>query len=352
VAYLQRERRRRTQRVIGVLIVIVIGALAVSAWLNTSGASADKQAAAEKKPPALKPLVPPIKPTPTTRSAIERPVQPAPAPVPKANAPVTIVPSNTQPASGPADATGISRELQAGLKAKKNNKPLEARIRINKSLHRGLSAAEAQIARQALTELANHTLFTRSVIDDDPLVTWHIIQSGDTLGKIAQKACISEDLLAKINGLPDKNFIRQGQGIKVLQGPFHAVISKREHLMHLYLQNVYCRTLRVALGENGSTPTGKWKVSNHQSNPPWTDPRTGKRWHPDDPNNPLGEYWIGLEGIAGNAVGQFGYGIHGTIEPETIGQDVSMGCVRLAADDIAWVYQLLMPGHSMVTIHE
>ena len=75
-----------------------------------------------------------------------------------------------------------------------------------------------------------------------------------------------------------------------------------------------------------------------------------RRYHSDDPTNPIGEYWIGLEGIEGDAAGAVGYGIHGTNEPQTIGQDVSLGCVRLGPEDIAFVYKVLLPGASMVTI--
>ena len=70
---------------------------------------------------------------------------------------------------------------------------------------------------------------------------------------------------------------------------------------------------------------------------------------PDDPKNPLGEHWIGLKGIDGDAVGREGYGIHGTIEPEAIGKAVSLGCVRMQNRDVEFLYKLLLPGHSTVT---
>ena len=64
----------------------------------------------------------------------------------------------------------------------------------------------------------------------------------------------------------------------------------------------------------------------------------------------MGERWIGLEGVKGNAVGREGYGIHGTIEPESIGKAVSMGCVRMLNEDVAFLYDLMLPGRSTVTI--
>jgi lipoprotein-anchoring transpeptidase ErfK/SrfK len=122
--------------------------------------------------------------------------------------------------------------------------------------------------------------------------------------------------------------------------------------MHVFLGDVYVRSFKVALGAEGKTPTGKWRVTSRQANPSWVDPQTGKRYHADDPANPIGEYWVGLEGLEGAAVGAFGYGIHGTNEPQTIGRDVSLGCIRLAPDDIEFVYKLLLPGASFVTTTE
>jgi len=269
---------------------------------------------------------------------------------------VRIVAPTTQPGlesvPGKADLPPGTSALATGLALLEDGKLVEARTHLNEALRAGLSLPEVATARTRLAELADRTLFSKAILSGDPLVMRYVVTSGDTLGRLSRRVKVSEDILAEINRLPNKNFIREGQTLKLLKGPFHAVISKRRHEMDVFLQNTYVRTFRVALGENGSTPTGLWRVANHLENPDWTDPRTGKKWHPDDPANPIGEYWIGLEGIEGECVGQVGYGIHGTIEPETIGQDVSMGCVRLAADDIAFVYKLLLPGESLVSITE
>jgi lipoprotein-anchoring transpeptidase ErfK/SrfK len=72
----------------------------------------------------------------------------------------------------------------------------------------------------------------------------------------------------------------------------------------------------------------------------------------DDPANPLGEFWIGLTGIDGHAVGKESYGIHGTIEPDSIGKQASMGCIRMGADDITMVFELLVEGKSTVIVRE
>ncbi|HSW44602.1 MAG TPA: L,D-transpeptidase family protein [Phycisphaerae bacterium] len=398
--YLRRDRRRRQRRFVAMSIAVTAAVLVVT-WPrqetlidldrlpllsglrslpSTEDASPPSAAGQETPEPALRPLtsLTPASsqpsdlsgstthpaaadagPTTGSSAASGRPVpqsppvagrladQAVPGVLAKVISPVT------QPAGDlNANPHAAARLLQEGLDLWKKNQLLEARDKLNTALHSGLTVAEARIAREALADLADRTIFNGSVVEGDPLAKWHYVTSGDKLNRIARSAQISEDLLARINGMRNKDFLREGRSIKVLQGPFHASICKRDHEMHLYLRHVYVWTARVALGENGKTPTGVWKIANRLENPPWIDPRDGKVYHPDDPANPLGEFWIGMEGIDGLAVGRSGFGIHGTIEPETIGQDVSLGCVRLAPEDIALVYRLLEPGASHVVTHE
>jgi len=259
-------------------------------------------------------------------------------------------PPSTQPARGNTLQAGV--ELRAAEAAQKGNYLISARSHFNRALQSGLNVKEAQRVRKQMADLADKTVFSLRVTDNDPLVGYHVVNKGEYLATIAKRYKISDDLLAQINNIQNKNRIWEGQRLKIIKGPFHALIDKSDHLLHVHLQDVYVRSYRVALGANGSTPTGKWRVGTRQKNPMWVDPKTHKRWASNDPKNPIGEYWISLKGTEGNAMGQVGYGIHGTIEPKTIGQDVSLGCIRLAPKDIETVYKMLMSGHSMVTVVE
>lgn len=303
----------------------------------------------DRREPALRPLTePPITPLTSLDAAGEPPPVSTSLPV-TAMLPPATGPASTQPAAV-EDPVQARNDYQAGLDAWQAGDLLAARTLLNRALRGGLAPEHTERAREALADVARRTLFTRASITGDPLVDYYVVQREENLQKIARQYKVCEDLLAEINALSSKHFIREGQRLKVLRGPFHATVDKSDHLMHIYLGDVYVATYRVALGVNGTTPTGRWKVVNRQENPSWVDPRTGQRWHANDPQNPLGEYWIGLEGVEGDALRQVGYGIHGTIEPETIGQDVSLGCVRLGPKDIAEVYKLLVPGESFVTI--
>lgn len=338
---------------LGALLVIMV---VVLVWPSGDGASSDESPAvlsgtrpADADEVGSKPMVPPAKDTPNMPPAVPPLVVEEKSALNPTGA-LTSQPALSQPPA--ANRSQGRRDFEAGMKAWQQNDPLAARTHLNRALRTGLPRADAKRARETLAEAARKTLFTRAVVKGETLAGHHVVKKGDALIKIAKQFRVSEDFLAELNGLANKHFIREGMRLKVVHGPFHAAISKSDHLMHIYVQDVYVRTYRVALGMNGNTPTGKWKVTDHLKNPSWTDPQTGKRWHADDQDNPLGEYWIKLEGIEGDAEGQFGYGIHGTIEPETIGKDVSMGCVRLAPKDIAEVYKLLVPGASLVTISD
>ena len=131
-----------------------------------------------------------------------------------------------------------------------------------------------------------------------------------------------------------KNRIRAGRAIKIIKGPFRAVVGKSTFSIDVYLGQTFVTHFRVGLGADGSTPTGEWKVGTKLVNPTYYPPRGGVVMSADNPQNPLGERWIGLIGTGGEAVGQSRYGIHGTIEPESIGQNISMGCIRMFNEDV------------------
>jgi LysM repeat protein len=237
---------------------------------------------------------------------------------------------------------------------------LAARMILNDALQtNALPYDEAQAVKARLADLNRVIVFTPTKrFADDPYQGEYTVRSGDLLGKIARPLDVPYQLVERINAVK-ANRIRVGQTLKTIQGPIHAVVSKKHFTMDLYLGalpgepgSMFLASYRVGLGEDSSTPTGLWEVTRGSKlvNPEWTNPRTSEVYRRDDPENPLGERWIGLTGIAGDAVGQPSYGIHGTIEPETIGTNASMGCIRLTHDDVAAVYDMLVEGKSTVAV--
>lgn len=249
----------------------------------------------------------------------------------------------------PSPATALAR-LEAGRAAIAQGDLLSGRVALSAALAAGLSPADAAFARAECARIADAMLFSRATLGNDPLAGVHVVAGGETLNGIARQYGVSEALLMSINQINDPARLQAGRRLKVLHGPFHAVVDKAGHRMDVLLGEVVVRSYRVGLGTNGGTPTGTWVVRDKLFNPDWTDPATGRHYPADDPENPIGEHWIALDCRSGECLGRTGFGIHGTIEPESIGQNRSMGCVRLTPEDVAFLYDLLVAGRSTVVI--
>ncbi len=345
---MRRNAKRRTVRWIVVLLLIaVVTVLAVYNWPGGGNAN-DANAA------------------PNT-----------PAGGPDANAPAAgtgdraagdSADTDTDPATGPAAANGKVRRLrrmqasaarkaaEAGEALLAENKLAEGRAELTRALLSGaLPPATAKAVRGKLVELAERMLLSPRVVDGDPYTFQYTFRPGDVLVRVerALQLRVPAQILLKINNIADARGIRAGQTLKMIRGPFHAIVDKSDFTMDVYLLReglppAYVKRFGVGLGKNGSTPTGLWRVGfgRKMVRAPWNPPPNAEQtrkilW--GQPDYPLGKmgYWIGLEGIDDNTRLHTGYGIHGTDEPESIGRAESLGCIRLADEDIEQVFAML-----------
>lgn len=234
---------------------------------------------------------------------------------------------------------------------------ISARQILNDNLIAGHGDADA--LKKQIEEINMNLIFSARKFPDDPWGGSYQVAGGERLGSIAARSNVTWEFLARINGVTPKK-LRSGQWIKMAKGPFFAVVIKHAFKMDLYLGapggpgSMFVRTFQVGLGKDNSTPTGLWscKAGDKIRNPRYYPPRGGDVIAPDDPKNPLGGYWIAIEGLDGQALGKESYGIHGTIDPDSIGKMASMGCIRLRTDDISWVFDLLVDGKSQVLIKD
>jgi len=201
--------------------------------------------------------------------------------------------------------------------------------------HAGLSAADQQTLLQSLDYLAGAVIYSRQHLLEQP----YEVQPGDTLDRIAQAYEVPWELLAKINAVADPQRLRAGDLLKVIRGPFHATIELDQFRLTMWLAGMYAGRFTIGIGQDQSTPTGEFAVLNKVVNPTYYGPQVVDA---DDPANPLGEHWIDL----GNRIG-----IHGTIEPETVGRAASRGCIRLRPNEIQDIFDMLAVG-SKVTIRK
>lgn len=244
-------------------------------------------------------------------------------------------------------------KFNSGVASMDKGDILEARSLLSEAIKDGLPWETEKLARTRLNDLAKRWLFSRDIYEGDSYCSLYKVESGDYLSTIGLKFDIPYQFLMRINNISRPENLRAGENIKVVSGPFNAIADRTKFIITLYVGDTIAYTWPISTGREGrSTPTGKWQVTKGKKliNPEWADPDTGKVYLPDDPENPLGERWIGIHGISGEAIGRTGFGIHGTIEPEMIGKSASRGCIRLRNQDVEILYDMLLEGKSTVEI--
>lgn len=242
---------------------------------------------------------------------------------PKTEPPVRIA-KRSKDQEPPFDFTEIDRQIKAG-------QVVEAHKTLSK-LYWQQPALRSHV-QERIDLTAKAIYFSPQPHIQEP----YVVQAGDQLRKIAIKHHVPWQYLARLNRTDPKR-LREGQKLKVIDGPFGAVVTLTDFELTLHLGGQYVRSYPCCIGKNNSTPTGKFKVLNKVTNPQYTDP-DGKVFSGADPKNPLGTHWIDL----GDS-----YGIHGTIEPDSIGKAESRGCIRLLNADVSEVYDMLDAGSEVV----
>lgn len=156
------------------------------------------------------------------------------------------------------------------------------------------------------------------------------IKSGDSLAKIAQKYNTTVELLKRSNNL-SSDVIIAGKKLKVWTRPFNIVIDKSQNILFLKSNDEVIKVYTVSTGLNNSTPVGVFKINNKLISPTWY--RAGAVVPPESPDNILGSRWMGFDFE--------GYGIHGTTDEESLGQQITQGCVRMSNADVEEMFTIV-----------
>jgi lipoprotein-anchoring transpeptidase ErfK/SrfK len=129
--------------------------------------------------------------------------------------------------------------------------------------------------------------------------------------------------------------------------PGTIVISTGERRLYLVEPGGQALRYGIGVGRDGFRWSGVHRVSAKREWPGWTPPVEMRRRRPDLPrymaggiDNPLGARAIYL--------GSTLYRIHGSNEPETIGQAVSSGCFRMTNDDVVDLYSRVSVGATVI----
>lgn len=191
--------------------------------------------------------------------------------------------------------------------------------------------------QKKITDISMELVFTNS--DYPGCTVTHEIVSGDTLGKLAKEYGTTVDLIKIRNDLKS-DLIRVGRELSIWTCEFNIFVDKSQNVLMLKNNDDVLKVYSVSTGKENSTPVGEFKITTKLVDPVWF--KSGAVVPPDSPSNELGTRWLGFD-IPG-------YGIHGTIKPESMGHQATAGCVRMLNHQVEELYSIVPSGTKVVVV--
>ena len=201
--------------------------------------------------------------------------------------------------------------------------------------HPALSATESQQLTSLLDQVAGSVIYSTQHY----LEPAHVVKEGERLEDIGQQYNVPAELVAKINGIDDPTSLRPGEQLKVVRGPFNAVIQLQRRQLTLMLGNLYAGRFVVGLGRDMPAQEGTFAVTDKVTNPVYYGRE--RTIAADDPGNPLGERWIAI----GDKMG-----IHGVSMMADIGSPLQPGSISLGDRDIGDIFDILSVGSKVMIL--
>lgn len=175
----------------------------------------------------------------------------------------------------------------------------------------------------------------------------YAIASGDSLKKIANRHGTTVDLIVKGNSVPNPDRVQVGDRLRILDNQvFEITVSKSRNDLLVTLNGKFFKRYTVGTGKFARTPVGTFKIIDKITEPPW--------WRPDgkvvpfgDKENILGTRWMAIE-ATGDTPPAKGYGIHGTWDETSLGQQSSAGCIRMANRDVEELFVYVPVGTKVI----
>jgi lipoprotein-anchoring transpeptidase ErfK/SrfK len=247
-----------------------------------------------------------------------------------------------QPAASPAPVTHGKGDLAEARILLAEGRKFEARAVLTKLVLASPEGPAREELRRSLDGVNKDLFFSRAPSPDSD---FHTVARNEPLDRISRqygKDRYFSNVIMLVNGLVDPKRVRVGQKLKIPKGTFSALVQKHAHRLIILLDGNYIKEYPVALGAPQSpTPEVKFVVDRKSVNPDWTSPDGVYKF--GDPKNILGTRWIGFQ----DTPELHSYGIHGTSDPETVGKDVSNGCVRMRNADVEEIFGMLMAGDTV-----
>ena len=175
------------------------------------------------------------------------------------------------------------------------------------------------------------------------------------LGGVGQAQAQEMDMRSLFTGAPNQ-FSSGGRSSPIPRttvsyagnyAPGTVIVDTAERRLYLVLANGQALRYGIGVGRDGFRWSGTHRITAKKEWPSWTPPSQMLARRPDLPrhmnggiDNPLGARAMYL--------GSTLYRIHGSNEPETIGQAVSSGCFRMTNDDVTDLYGRVSVGTTVI----
>lgn len=243
--------------------------------------------------------------------------------------------SNSAPSSS-AQTSAAADIFARAESAKANHELLKAKELYEQILTQHPDFENIDVVQEQMGELNTKLIYSKTMMEGKTVM--HEIRVGDTLGKIAKQYGTTINFIKRSNGL-EKDIIRVGDRLRVWTAPFNVAVDKSQNVLLLKTGDEILKTYMVSTGKDNGTPVGEFTITTKLENPTWY--KSGAVVAPNSPDNGLGTRWMGFD--------LKGYGIHGTIEPQSIGHQATAGCVRMLNEQVEELYDML-PAGTKVTI--
>ena len=242
---------------------------------------------------------------------------------------------DVQPVSG--EVLSAKQLYSQAEDLKNKGEVVEAKQQYQKILSDYPDFSEIEKAQKDLENLNMRLIFSNLEAPNKTVI--HEVQNGDTLDRIAKKYGTTIELIKRSNSL-NSDIIKVGQKLRIWTGKFNIFVDKSQNLLTLKDGEEVLKVYQVSTGADNITPVGKFKIESKLIDPVWFN--KGLVVPPESPQNVLGSRWLGFD--------LKGYGIHGTTEPETIGRQVTAGCVRMRNEEVEELYNILPTGTEVVIV--
>jgi len=138
------------------------------------------------------------------------------------------------------------------------------------------------------------------------------------------------------------------------ESPGTVVVDSTNHFLYVVYENNTALRYGVGVGKEGFQWFGRARIDRKAIWPQWVPPPEMLQRQPDLPrrveggaaNNPLGPRALYLYRDGAD----LGYRLHGTLEPWSIGRDVSSGCIRMFPEDVIDLYQRCPKGTRVLVL--